>query len=222
MKNNIEIIPAILTKTYEGFTEKVTAAENLVNWVQLDVTDGNFAPSQTWGDPVAIHNFDPGVFIEAHLMVSEPESVIDEWITGKSEEGDSGIKRIYFHYEATSKHEEILKKIKEAGKEAGIAILPETPVHLIEPFAKYLDAVLIFSGSLGFYGGKFNEEASLGKISTLRDKYPDITIEVDGGMNPQTAKKVVEAGANAIVSGSYIWGSKDIKKAIDELNQAVS
>ncbi|MDX1608214.1 MAG: ribulose-phosphate 3-epimerase, partial [Candidatus Spechtbacterales bacterium] len=204
------------------FTEKVNAVENLVNWVQLDVADGNFAPSTSWGDPVAIHNFDPGVFMEAHLMVSEPENVIDEWITGESEEGDSGIKRIFFHYEATSKHEEILEKIKNAGKEAGIAILPETPVHLIEPFAGLLDAVLIFSGNLGFYGGKFNEEASISKISTLRNKYPDITIEVDGGMNPETAKKVVDAGANAIVSGSYIWGSKDIKEAIDQLQNAVT
>lgn len=222
----IEIIPSILVHTFGEFDEKIKEVEPYTKWVQLDVSDGDFAPNRTWGDPVQLHNYDAGVLIEAHLMVSAPERVIDVWLTGNSEERDSGISRIYFHYEATAQHKEIIKKIKNAGVEAGIALLPETPLTLISEFEKELDAVLLFSGSLGFYGGseswRINEEITLSKISTLRERNRDVIIEIDGGMNPDTAKKVVEAGANAIISGSYIWRhKKGVKEAIEELKSAV-
>lgn len=218
----VEIIPAILVKTFEEFKKKVDAVENYTKWVQLDVSDGDFAPSRAWGDPVALHDYDPGVFIEAHLMVSEPERVIDDWLTGRSEEKDSGVSRIYFHYEATSQHEALITKIKDAGKEVGIALLPETPLGNIKLFDELLDAVLLFSGSLGFYGGTFNEEATLPKITALRQAHPQLIIEVDGGMNPETARRAVDAGASAIVSGGFIWNNGDIEAAIEELQNAVA
>lgn len=208
----VEIIPAILAKDFDEVREKIDSVENYVSWVQIDVADGDFAPNLTWGDPIALKYYDPGVFMEVHLMISRPESVISDWVK-------SGAKRIYFHYEATSQYEEIVSCIKKNKIEAGIALLPETPLSNIDSIVKSLDAVLIFSGSLGFYGGDFNEEATLTKISALRKAQPDIIIEVDGGMNPKTAKKVVEAGADAVVAGSYIFGSKDIKKAIEELKK---
>lgn len=155
-------------------------------------------------------------------MVNAPEKVIDDWLEARSEENDSGVRRIYFHYEATSKHEEIIKKIKDAGVEVGIAVLPDTPLSVIKFLDELVDAVLVFSGSLGYYGGEFNEEIALGKISALHKKHPHITIEVDGGMNPENAKKVVDAGANAVVSGSYIWESEDVRGAIEKLNASVT
>lgn len=209
----IEIIPAILVKTFQEFTQKVDAVEDYVKWVQLDVADGDFAPNVTWGDPVALHDYDPGVFIEVHLMMAKPEKVIDQWLK-------SGAKRIYFHWEATTQHEEIIAKLKKNKIEAGIALLPETPLENINLIDELVDAVLLFSGSLGFYGGKFNEEATLAKLSVLSQAHPHIIIEVDGGMNPKTAKKVVKAGANAIVSGGYIWKSDDPSQAIKELQVA--
>lgn len=222
MNKNIEIIPSILVNSFEKFDEKIKAVEPYTKWVQLDVADGDFAPNRTWGDPVQLHNYDAGVLIEAHLMVAAPENIIDDWLTGRSEEKDSGVSRVYFHYEATTKHEEIIKKIKDAGVEAGIALLPETPLTVIPEFEKQLDAVLLFSGALGFYGGKFNEKATLAKISTLRERNPNVIIEVDGGMNPNTASKVVEVGANAIVSGSYIWQHKNgVSDAIKDLEESV-
>ena len=219
--NKIEIIPAILVNSFEEFTEKVKLVEDYTKWVHLDVADGDFAPSVAWGDPVQIHNFDTSVSVEAHLMIQEPEKVIDDWLTGRSEEGDSGVSRIYFHWEATSKHEEIIRKIKEARKEVGVAILPETPLDSIKLVDELLDAVMIFSGNLGYYGGKFNEKTILEKISSLRQAHPELIIEVDGGMNPETVKKAVSAGANAIVSGSYIWKHKeDPQIAIRELEES--
>lgn len=220
---NKEVIPAILVNSFEEYQEKMRVVEQRVNWVQLDVSDGDFAPGFAWGDPEQVHDYDAGCFVEAHLMVQEPENIIEDWLTGRSEEKDSGIRRIYFHYEATAAHEEIIDKIKAAEKEAGLAILPDTPLSALNDLPKKLDAILVFSGNLGFYGGDFseNEDVTLEKISTLRDKYPHLTIEVDGGMDPRTARKVAEAGANAIVSGSYIWNSEDPLKAIEELENSI-
>jgi ribulose-phosphate 3-epimerase len=209
-----EIIPAILAKDFDEAKEKITAVEQYVNWVQLDVADGHFAPSRTWGDPQELKEYDPGVFIEAHLMVAEPERVIDAWL-------ESGVKRIYFHYEATSEHEALIRRIQSAGLEAGVALLAETPLSAMKLFDELADAVLLFSGHLGFYGGEFQSDIIIQKISTLRAAHPDITIGVDGGMNPETAKEAVAAGANAIVSGSYIFGSENIKDAIQELQSAL-
>src|SRR3990167_1901472 len=216
----IEIIPSILVNSLEEFDERVRAVEPYVKWVQLDVADGDFAPNKTWGDPSQLRDYNTEVLIEAHLMVSEPEKIIDEWLIVRS------VRRIYFHYEATNQHKKIIKKIKDAGKEAGIALLSETPIGVIMPFQNQLDAVLIFSGNLGFYGGSANwqgnEEAILTKISTMREYNPDVIIEVDGGMNLENARKVVEAGANVIISGSYIWQhKKGVEEAISELNKSV-
>lgn len=210
----VEIIPAILAKDFEEAKEKIAAVEQYATWVQLDVADGDFAPNKTWGDPQQLKEYDPGVFIEAHLMVAEPERIIDAWL-------ESGVKRIYFHYEATSEHEALIRRIQDAGLEAGVALLAETPLSVIKLFDELLDAVLLFSGNLGFYGGTFQREATVSKISTLRAAHPDITIGVDGGMNPATAKEVVAAGASAIISGSYIFGSADVVSAIKDLESAV-
>ena len=211
----VEIIPAILTKDFKDFKSKVEAVEQFTKWVQLDVSDGDFAPSRTWNDPAKLRYYDPGVFVEVHLMVAEPESVIREWAR-------SGAKRIYFHYEATTRHEELIAILNAAGVEAGVALLPETPLSTIKLFDELLDAVLLFSGSLGFYGGTFNEEATLPKITSLRQAHPELIIEIDGGMNPETASKAVDAGANAIVSGGFIFGSTDVQAAIAELKEAVN
>lgn len=206
-----EIIPSIIAKDFGELRERVEEVENYVKWVQLDVSDGDFAPNPTWNDPIQLKYYDPGVFMEAHLMIAKPEKDIAKWI-------DSGVKRIYFHYEATSARQEIIDKIKNAKLEAGIALLPETPVSVIDSL-KNLDAVLLFSGKLGFYGGKFDSDKISPRIRALRDKYPSIKIEIDGGMNTNTVKDAVRAGANLIISGSYIFESKDVQKAIEKLKE---
>ena len=107
-----EIIPSILVNSFEEFDKKIRVVESHVKWVQLDIADGNFAPNKTWGDPSQLRDYNTEVLIEVHLMVSEPEKIIDEWLIVRS------VRRIYFHYEATNQHEMIIKKIKDAGKEA--------------------------------------------------------------------------------------------------------
>ncbi len=215
MEPTVEIIPAILARDEEDLMEKVISVSSFVNWVQVDVTDGLFTDNKTWGDPDTIRNYIEGVFFEVHLMVREPEKVIEQW-------AKSGAKRIYIHYESTIQHTAVLTILKSFGIEAGIALLPDTSVDVLGMFDDLLDAALIFSGKLGNYGGEFLREPSLSKISTLRERRPDIIIEVDGGITPDSARLVCEAGANAIVSGGFIYNSDNIEESINKIRKSVN
>lgn len=210
MNSPLEIIPAILTTSAEDAKKKTDAVSPFVRWVQLDVCDGVFTPSACWGDPHTIRTHLQNVFVEVHLMVQSPEKSIDEWL-------DSGVKRIYIHYESTEYLQLILHKIRGAGIEAGVALLPQTPVDVVAGIADTIDAILLFSGHLGQYGGEFLEEPTLTNIATLRKQHADIMIEVDGGMNPHTAQQVYRSGARAIVSGGFIFQSDSVRDAVEQL-----
>ncbi|MEX2008292.1 MAG: hypothetical protein WD850_02310, partial [Candidatus Spechtbacterales bacterium] len=211
---------------FDEFQERFNKVRPYTKWVQLDVADGKFAPNTSWGDPEVLSSFDRGgVNIEAHLMLEHPEEVLDAWCA-------SGVQRIYLHHEAMHQPATAfggapqnavagaLRKIHNAGIEAGVAVLPQTPLSALEPYLEKVDAVQLFNGNLGFYSEEEPEEvgeALLERIRTLRASSPDVIIEIDGGMNPENARRVVQAGANWIVSGSYIWESEDIEEAIEEL-----
>lgn len=205
----IEIIPAIIAKDFKELKEKVERVEPYVKWVHLDAMDGNFVPNFTWNKPEDLKYYDPGVFFEAHLMISEPEKYVEQWI-------DAGIKRIIFHFESTVSPYAVTKLCHERGVEVAVAINPDTPLSVIEPIFTQVDMVLIMGVTPGFGGQEFKPEV-LEKIKALRKRNPHLTIEVDGGMNPKTAKQVIEAGASMIVAGSYIFGSAEVEKAIIEL-----
>jgi ribulose-phosphate 3-epimerase len=208
----IEVIPAIIAKNFNELKEKVERVKQYVKWVQLDIMDGNFVPNFTWNEPEELKYYDSGVFMEAHLMISEPEKYAEKWI-------DAGCKRIIFHIEAATDPYEIIRLCREKKVEVGIAINPETPIVNIESLS--VDMVAVLGVTPGFGGQEF-KPAALSKIKALRRDLPRLTIEVDGGMNPKTARQVIEAGANIIVAGSYIYNSADIKKAIDELKNGNS
>ena len=196
----IEIIPTILVKTFDEVKEKIKQVENLVDWVQLDIMDGVFVDNKTWNNPSDLRGFKTRVKLEAHLMVEKPEEVINDWL--------KIVDRVIVHYEAANNISE--------GKRIGLAINPETPIDVVKPFLNNLDLVLIMTVKPGWGGQKF-QERTLDKIKALRKLWPDGNIEVDGGINAETAKKTIKAGANLICSGSYIFNSKDIKKAIETL-----
>ncbi len=209
-----EIVPAILAKDEDEFTWKFESVKNLVKWVQLDVADGIFAPNKTWGDPETINNCDKGeTSFEIHLMVADSDAEVEKWF-------DSGAKRIYFHHESARKPEIIIARLKSAGILPGIAILPKTPLEKIYSFLPKLNAVLLFSGKLGFYGGVLGEDALL-RIQKLRKFSKEVIIEVDGGIDPATAKKCKEAGADLLVSGGYIFSNDSPKGAIKKLKQTI-
>lgn len=205
----IEVIPTIIAKNFQELQEKIKKIEPYTKWVQLDIMDGRFVDNITWRNPKELKNLETNLFLEAHLMIFEPEHVIEDWI-------ESGVKRIIFHYESTHKRKEIIEKIKNAGLEIGIALDVITPIEFIDILMPDLDLVLIMTVRPGWGGQKFMEETLL-KIKNLRSKYPNVNIGVDGGINSETGRKAIEAGANILASGSYIFGSEDIKKAIDSL-----
>lgn len=213
-----EVIPAILASDFSEVKEKIKLVEPYVKWVQLDVADGKFVPNTTWNNPDDLkgHAEEFGVSLEAHLMISEPENSIAEWI-------NAGVNRIIFHIEAAKNPQTLISICKKGGVEAGAALNPETNVEQLKStggfdYGKWLDMILVMGVNPGFGGQEFKPEV-IAKIHKLRGTYPGITIGVDGGMRPETAKKVVGAGANTIVAGSYIFGSDDVKKAIEELKR---
>jgi len=207
----IEVIPAIIAKDFKELKKKVERVEPYVKWVHLDAMDGNFVPNFTWNKPSDLKYYDPGVFFEAHLMVSEPERYAGDWI-------DAGVKRIIFHIEATSDPHAVIQICRNRKIDVGVAINPTTNLELVKPLDELVDMILVMANTPGFGGQKFMPSI-LERIKALRKCNPHLTIGVDIGMNPKTAKKVVEAGASVIVAGSYIFGSDDIQGAIVALTE---
>lgn len=204
-----EVIPAIIAKTFSELKEKVVLVEPFVRWVQLDIMDGKFVPNWTWNKPQDLKGFDMGVFFEAHLMIQDPEKHVEKWI-------DGGVKRIIFHIEAASDPHAIIQLCRKRKAEVGVALNPETDIEQIKTLEELVDMVLVLGVNPGFGGQKFMSSV-LPKIRVLRKANPYLAISVDGGMNPTTAQKVAEAGANIVVAGSYIYSSKSIEGAIKAL-----
>ncbi len=211
LASHIEVIPTIIAKDFKDLQEKIRKVEPYVDWAQLDIMDGKFVKESTWNSPGLLREFKTKLRLEAHLMVANPEEVIVDWI-------DSGVKRIIVHFESTSHLKDVVDKIKLAGLEVGLAINPKTPIEVLDEFIPHLDLVLIMTVEPG-RGGQELIEDTLTKIRRLREKYQDIKIAADGGINIETAPQVIAAGANILASGSAIFTSEDIKETIKELKQ---
>lgn len=210
----IEIIPSILVKTREELVEKIVAVEPYADSVHLDIADGIFVPNITILGFEEAETVEMDLKIGVHLMVSKPENHIGRWLQTPADE-------FIFHIEATQKAQEVIDAIKEADKSVGIAINPQTPNDRIEPFIDFIDFVHFMTVEPGFYGGEFVESV-LDKIADFHYFYPDKPIQVDGGINPETAPKLVKAGAGILVAGSYIWESKNIGEAMARLVKSSS
>lgn len=208
----IKIVPTIIAKDFQELQKKVKKVEPYVEWAQLDVMDGRFVNNTTWNNPADLSDLETSLKLEAHLMIDKPQKVIDEWIK-------SGIKRIIFHYESTGRPKEVIKRIKEAGLEVGMALSPETPAEVInDDFVNQLDLILVMTVKPGWGGQKFIEE-TLYKVRTLRARYHNVNIMVDGGINSETAPRVIGAGANLLAVGTAIFQSDNIEQTIKELKQ---
>jgi len=191
--------------------EKILAVEPYVDSVHLDIADGIFVPNVTILGFEEIGTVETSLAIGVHLMVSKPENHIVRWLKTPAD-------RFVFHIEATQRPREIINAVRETDKLVGIALNPQTPISRLEPLVDYIDFVHFMTVEPGFYGGKFLESV-LDKVSEFHYFYPDKPIQVDGGVNLETAPKLIKAGANRLVVGSYIWESKDVKKAIEELKR---
>jgi len=218
----IEILPAIIPEDYEDLKEKLAAVHGIAPVVQIDIVDGKFAPERSWpyhkNDQEHFQKilreeeglpFWEDFYFEADLMIERPEEHIEDFIF-------AGFSRLVVHLESTEKMGEIIEIAKSMDTEIGIAINIDTPNSELEEWIERINFVQ-FMGirEIGFQGQPFDPRV-IEKISTLRIQHPDIIISVDGGVSLRTAPFLIGAGAVRLVSGSAIFESDDIGRAIND------
>jgi len=223
-----ELIPAIIAKDFNELKQKLSVVEGLVSWAQIDVMDGTFVPApskaegppSSWHSPEDLDQLHAAIHLEAHLMISEPEKTIDAWLS-------SPVRRILVHYESAmhATIEKLLAKIDASGKEVGIALKLQTPLWVLDPLfqaSRFMIHAVQFMGiaEIGYYGHGF-EEKTLERVATLREKYPNVTIAVDGGVNLKNAASILRGGADNLIVGSAIFKSKDPKEEIENFKRII-
>ncbi|MCC7196589.1 ribulose-phosphate 3-epimerase [Candidatus Peregrinibacteria bacterium] len=212
----IQIAPSILSADFGKLNADIATVEPYVDLLHVDIMDGHFVPNITMGPPV-VKNIQTKLPVDLHLMIEHPEMYIEEFVKAATANGLSKDKvSVTVHQEACKHLHRVIQLIKSFGVKAAVSINPGTPVEMIKDVLGDLDMVLIMSVNPGFGGQKFIPVA-LDKIREIRKLKPDLDIEVDGGINAETAKLCVEAGANILVAGSYIFGAEDRQKAIESL-----
>jgi len=242
----MEIIPAIIAKSFDELKAKIKLVESYVKTVQLDVMDGIFVDNKTWpyfapqsgatNDVPFLDDLDKletNLMFEAHLMIEAPHRVLNRWLASPK------IFRIILHWEALEKihnHEllpyqtqidarfpisNLSREIHRCGKQFGMALNPETPIEVLDNFINNINLVTLMSVDPGFAGQELKETV-IPKIIALRQHYPDVKIEIDGGVNPQNILKLATAGADFLVVGSSIFQSKNIDVSIKKIKNLLA
>jgi ribulose-phosphate 3-epimerase len=205
---NILIAPSVLSSDFGKLNDEIASVEKFVDWIHLDLMDNHFVPNLTFGVPI-IKWIKTGLKMDAHLMVEHPE----QYLKGLAE---VGVYSVTVHVEACPHLHRVVTQIQELGMKAAVALNPGTSVESLNAILPFIDMVLVMSVNPGFGGQKFIGEV-VEKIKYIKKNYPDVLVQVDGGVNAETAVVCKEAGADVLVAGSYIFKAEDREAAIASL-----
>lgn len=210
MKHTI-VAPSILSADFLHLGEAIRLVEESeAEWVHCDIMDGHFVPNISYGIPI-VRAVRPATkkVVDCHLMIEHPELYVEAFAA-------AGADMITVHQEACVHLDRQVAQIHDLGCKAGVALNPATPVETLVDILHAVDMVLIMSVNPGFGGQKFIPRA-LDKVRRLRALVPDLLIQVDGGVNAETGAKLVAAGADVLVAGSYVFGAEEPREAIHSL-----
>ncbi len=220
MESKIYIAPSILSADLLKLEEQVKqVVENGAELIHIDVMDGHFVPNLTFGpNMVAVIKRLTDIPLDVHLMITNPERYVEDYAR-------AGADILTVHQEVCPHLHRVIQQIHNAGMKAGVSLNPATPVSLIEDIIADVELVLIMSVNPGFGGQEFIPHTleKIRRVKIMAEKTgKQIMIEVDGGINPDTAKQVVENGANVLVAGNAIFKQPDIAAAMNNILKAVS
>lgn len=207
----IKISPSVLAADFANLESELKKCEK-AEMIHLDVMDGHFVPNISIGIPViaALRKVCSKTF-DVHLMISHPKKYIKAF-------ADAGADIITFHAECEDDIEETISEIEACGSKAGLAVKPNTPAEAVYPYLDRLSMVLVMTVEPGF-GGQSFMESTMPKLAQIREKAPEIDIQVDGGINPETIKTAAGAGANVFVAGSAVFKSESPEDTINKLKE---
>ncbi|NIQ03451.1 MAG: ribulose-phosphate 3-epimerase [Nitrospinaceae bacterium] len=214
----VKIAPSILSADFSRLGEEVQAVEEAgADWIHVDVMDGKFVPNITVG-PLVVESLRKvtELPLDVHLMIENADQYVGDF-------ADAGADIISVHAEACPHLHRTIQRIKEHGRKAGVVLNPATTLFALDEIIEQVDMILLMSVNPGFGGQQFIGSV-LSKIqllrSTLEESGVELDLQVDGGVKPENAAQIKNAGANVLVAGSAIFGSDDYKKAIQELRDA--